>query len=274
MYDGLNNTLLGGNPIILITLTLIIVLYYFVFSNLGVSSNNSYISSGGETGKSGLGGIEILLWALFIFLLLINGLQYFFQIDIKTAIKNIFTPEPQIDISILQEKPVEETKESEFQLSGGSEQVFHVSNNEYTYDDAQALCKAYGARLASYNEIEESYKSGGEWCSYGWSKDQLALYPTQKETYDRLKKIPGHERDCGRPGVNGGFIANPNVRFGVNCYGYKPKITSKEITLMEKATPYPITEKDKLLQKQINYYKKQLPDILISPFNNNNWSQV
>ena len=28
--------------------------------------------------------------------------------------------------------------------------------------------------------------------------------------------------NCGRPGVNGGYFDNPNIKFGVNCYGQKP----------------------------------------------------
>jgi hypothetical protein len=27
---------------------------------------------------------------------------------------------------------------------------------------------------------------------------------------------------CGRPGINGGYFANPNIKFGANCYGVKP----------------------------------------------------
>ena len=28
---------------------------------------------------------------------------------------------------------------------------------------------------------------------------------------------------CGNPGINGGYFANPDLKFGVNCYGIKPK---------------------------------------------------
>ena len=34
--------------------------------------------------------IEIVMWALFIFLVLVNGLQYFFSVDIKTTIEIYF----------------------------------------------------------------------------------------------------------------------------------------------------------------------------------------
>ena len=109
--------------------------------------------------------------------------------------------------------------ENDIERDLGMKEVFHIPGAYYTYDDSKAICKAYGGRLASYNEIEEVYNDGGEWCSYGWSKDQQILYPTQKKTFDRLQKIPGHEHDCGRQGVNGGYVSNKNARFGVNQIG-------------------------------------------------------
>ena len=59
-------------------------------------------------------------------------------------------------------------------------QVFNVSNNLYTYEEAQAVCKAFDASLATYDQIENAYESGGEWCNYGWSEGQMAFFPTQK----------------------------------------------------------------------------------------------
>jgi hypothetical protein len=102
----------------------------------------------------------------------------------------------------------------------------------------------------------------------------MALFPTQKLTFDNLQKIKGHEHDCGRPGVNGGYIANPNVKFGVNCFGYKPKITSEEEEMMQNTTPYPKTEKDINMEKQVDFWKTKIDDILLSPFNYSTWSKV
>ena len=186
-------------------------------------------------------------------LVLINGIQYFFELDIRTAINNIFKGKPEVDITVAPEKKfIEKTgnklskdlknigKEVEndlglgnFREGGGGSglgrgEVFNVSRNNYTYDEAKAMCKAYGAKLATYNQIEDAYKSGAEWCNYGWSADQMAFYPTQKNTWKKLQKIKGHEHDCGRPGINGGYIDNPNVRFGVNCFGTKPAISAEE----------------------------------------------
>ena len=68
-------------------------------------------------------------------------------------------------------------------------QVFHVKNNKHTYDEAKALCKAFDSDLADYKQIEDAYNNGAEWCSYGWSKDGMALYPTQLSTWKTMQQI-------------------------------------------------------------------------------------
>jgi len=153
-------------------------------------------------------------------------------------------------------------------------QVFNIPGNYYTYNDAKAMCSAYGAELATYDQLEKAYNNGAEWCNYGWSANQLALFPTQKKTYDILQGTPGHENDCGRPGINGGYIANPNVKFGVNCYGDKPKIRRDEEELMKTSKPYPQTEQDIAFQKKVDEMRNNLDQILLSPFNRDTWGSV
>ena len=152
--------------------------------------------------------------------------------------------------------------------------MFNIPGNDYVYPDAKALCSAYGSRLATYKEVEDSYKGGAEWCNYGWSEGQMALFPTQQKTFDTLQKIEGHENDCGRPGVNGGYMKNPAVRYGVNCYGYKPQMTPEEEDLMANNTIYPKTKKDIAMEERVTYWKDKLKEILVSPFNHNSWSKI
>lgn len=153
-------------------------------------------------------------------------------------------------------------------------QVFNIPENTYTYEDAQAVCKAYGSRLATYSEIESAYQKGGEWCNYGWSDGQMALFPTQQNTWNNLQHIEGHQHDCGRPGINGGYMANPDLKFGVNCYGYKPRMTPEEEELMATQPLYPKSEKDIAMEKQVSYWKTKLSQILVSPFNSTTWSRL
>lgn len=246
IYNSLNNSVASVNPLVLLALTLIIVFYFLVFSYLGYNVGGTGSSQVIQT--PGMKIIEVIMWGLLVFLVLINGLQYFFKIDITTAIKNLFTGQPEVAVNIKPEEKYLQTKSKEVEKveekivdevekdlglgnlvdkgresGSGPGEVFNIPQNIYTYDNAEALCKAYGAELATYDQIESAYKSGAEWCNYGWSADQMAFYPTQKTTWQKLQKIKGHKHDCGRPGINGGYIKNPNVRFGVNCYGNKPK---------------------------------------------------
>jgi hypothetical protein len=100
----------------------------------------------------------------------------------------------------------------------------------------------------------------------------MALFPTQQKTFDHLQTIPGHEQDCGRPGINGGYMINPQLKFGVNCYGHKPRITGEEEELMENTTPYPLTAEDIAFQARVDYWKNKVNEILVSPFNSGSWS--
>ena len=179
MYDFIGGSITKGNPIILIVLTVVIVLYYVLFSYLGVSTNQA--TSVVPPGSASLTFIEIVMWGMFLFLIVINGVQYLFNVDIKTGVKNLFSPVPEIDIQVTTEG---ETTVPEIMFE---DQVFHIPNNIYTYNDAKAVCKAYDSRLATYEEVESAYRKGAEWCGFCWSADQMALYPTQHKTWKTPK---------------------------------------------------------------------------------------
>ena len=205
----------------------------------------------------------------FLTIVLMNALRYFYGANIVAKISKLFSQEPQVDIAVT---TTDDAAGAPVPELTHSKQVFHVPGNHYTFDDAKAVCAAYGGKLASYNQMEDAYEDGADWCSYGWSEDQMAFFPTQEEKWKKLQKIEGHKHDCGRPGINGGYIANPNVKFGVNCYGYKPDITPYESQLMRESTGLPTTKKDQEFQKLVKEWKKKIPQILISPFNKNEWS--
>ena len=271
-----NNTMTVGMPAIILLLVIIFI-FIIVFSTLGKSNNGSNVfnSSSESTTLNGNGSstvLSIILGGVLIVVFLLYGLQIFFDINLTAQLNNLFTDTPSLDLTVEQPGPGPEPEPvPEIKIK---KQVFHIPDNKYTYDDAQALCKAYGANLATYNQLEKAYKNGGEWCSYGWSDRQLALFPTQKDTWNYLQTVEGHENDCGRAGINGGYIANPNVRFGVNCYGYKPKITQEESEIMQTASLYPKNLEDIKEEKQVNYWKQKIPDILVAPFNKNVWSLI
>jgi hypothetical protein len=279
-YNILNDIL--SNPSVIIIVVAVLLFYIVTFFSLGDSTSSSssstnmsdLFSSSSSSNTSGSSSnftyLGILAIAIFIILVIINGFQYFFGIDVIAKISNLFSGQPVVDISVdttnAQPSTIEEIKLYP--------QVFNIPGNDYVYPDAKALCSAYGARLATYKEVEDAYKGGAEWCNYGWSEGQMALFPTQQKTWDKLQKIEGHENDCGRPGVNGGYMKNPAVRYGVNCYGYKPRMTQEEEELMANAPIYPKTKKDIAMEERVKYWKDKLSTILVSPFNHTRWSKI
>jgi len=147
----------------------------------------------------------------------------------------------------------------------GSE-VFHIADNQFTYDEASAVCAAYGAQLATLEQVMESYNHGAEWCGYGWSAGGMALYPTQKATWTELQREidPGKRTACGRPGVNGGYM-EPSNKFGVNCFGHKPK---GDFT---PPSPLPTTDPD-AFKRMVNKFKEMLKSMNVSPWSRGSWS--
>ena len=151
------------------------------------------------------------------------------------------------------------------------EQVFNIGNNIFTYKDAPAICQAYGAKLATYDQMKKAYDEGANWCNYGWTNGQMALYPTQYNSWKKLQNGPEKTRNsCGKPGLNGGYFENPNLQFGVNCYGKKPE-TDKSNTNMDCPLNY-LDEETIEYNKKVDEYKNKLNDYTILPFNKKEWS--
>lgn len=154
---------------------------------------------------------------------------------------------------------------------GGNAQVFNVSKNTFTYYDAEPLCNALGAELATYEQVKDAFEKGADWCNYGWVKGQTAVYPTQKETWTKLQAGPEDQRgSCGVPGLNGGFFDNPEMRFGVNCYGPKPEQSQHDAT--DAATGIPMSPEALEINRKVAEFRTEAPSLGIMPFNTNKWS--
>jgi hypothetical protein len=157
-------------------------------------------------------------------------------------------------------------------FSTGGKQVFNVSRNIYTYHDAAAVCAAVDSELATYDQVKDAYDQGADWCNYGWVKGQMAVYPTQKETYEKLQKgHPQYSNACGRPGVNGGYFDNPELLFGVNCFGVRPaKNAMDELNNSDVALP-PTTDEIEF-EKKVQKFRDEMENTTVLPFNKNSWS--
>jgi hypothetical protein len=244
---------------------LIILFYSFIYLG-GVPMSDSTI-------PGTILFIRQKIWVFLATFIILDFFEYFFNIDLL----DILIPNSVIDYLYGKSAKKEKDKEEKIdEIDEVGNEVFNISNNLYTYHDAKAICTSYGGRLATYNEMEEAYKKGAEWCSYGWSDRQMAFFPTQKSTWDKLQQTTNHKNDCGRPGINGGYMANPNIRFGVNCYGKKPKANDADITRMnaKKNAVYPKSREDILLDQKTQFWKDNADKLLkINGFNNDKWSE-
>ena len=154
-------------------------------------------------------------------------------------------------------------------LPGG--EVFNVSSNRYTYYDAEPLCKALGAELATYDQVKAAWNKGADWCNYGWVKGQMAVFPTAEETYQKLQAGPEDQRmACGRPGMNGGYFDNPEMRFGVTCVGNKPPQNKHDEAEVAKGAP--VSPDALAFDKKVSQFKSEAQHIGILPFNTGSWT--
>ena len=152
----------------------------------------------------------------------------------------------------------------------GAAEVFNISKNTFTYYDAEPLCKALGAELATYDQVKAAWSKGADWCNYGWTKGQMAVFPTSKDTYETLQKgTPEQQLSCGRPGVNGGYFDNPELLYGVNCYGPKPAQSKHDQAESVIATP--VSPEAYEFDKKVAQFKTQSESIGILPFNKKSW---
>lgn len=159
-------------------------------------------------------------------------------------------------------------------------EVFNIDQNQYSYDQAESVCRKFGADLASYEQVMSAYQGGANWCNYGWSKEQLALYPIQQSFYDELQLGPEESRSvCGKTGVNGGYFPDKSLEFGVNCFGYKPKPDPSKIiygsikgTAKEVITQQQLLSKSSEKEKKIEEEPVSIKEEDVRPFNHEKWS--
>jgi hypothetical protein len=210
--------------------------------------------------------LEILLFIFFLSVIAIIGTQYFFGINLTATLQNLFT-QPEIDISIVQPdntKPTTTTDSTTNNVTNldTKNQTFHVQG-QFDYMNAKAVCKAYGGKLANIKQVTDAYEKGAEWCNYGWSDDNMVLFPTQYKTWQSYQEL-GRKELCGRPGVNGGYNNHLLQQLGANCFGKKPKLNGPMPT-----QPIP----HEIVDKRVEYWQNKLPSLTVSPFNYTAWSQ-
>ena len=259
-----------------------------VVKNIGIAPINLPITAE-STAQTGwitilmiFGVLVFIFSVVFVFFQqeITNGLNSFFT-SVRDALGMKVSPPPPSDKNDVTKPSVPPDQESKIPATiaekmlptgaPGSE-VFAVSKNTFTYYDAQPLCKALGAELATYDQVKAAWDKGADWCNYGWVKGQNAIFPTQTDTWQKLQAGPEEERGaCGRPGINGGYFDNPELRFGVNCYGPKPAQSTHDEAIVAKRTGQPLTVGALEVEKKVNKFRSEADNIGVLPFNGNKW---
>ena len=213
-----------------------------------------------------------ILEGIMIGLIVVTGFVVFFKYVLGIDLIDIIS-----DVgSELSGEKKEDSDDKEPEVKAGpAKEVFNIGNNNYTYKEAQAVCSVFDAEVATFDQVENAYNNGGEWCNYGWTQGQMALFPTQKSSWKKLQDFPQHKHDCGRPGINGGYFKNPYLKFGVNCYGVKPDGSDNDLNRMDanNTTPYPKSPEDKETDKKVEEWKKNKDKMLVNSFNKTIWSK-
>lgn len=146
-------------------------------------------------------------------------------------------------------------------------QVFNIKENKYTLDDAPGVCGALGAEVATIDQLVDAHKKGADWCNVGWTKDGLAAFPIQYSTWKTLQdNEPNNRNICGSPGIN--LVRNdPNLLYGVNCFGIKPEPKDGE-----KVKQVIQSDAQLALQAKIAQFQKNMKAIGVASFNQDKWS--
>jgi hypothetical protein len=209
--------------------------------------------------------LEFLMLLFFIIIIAIVGSNYFFGVQLTTTLNNLFTS-PKVNIDIVEPTETDDSQTSQTsqpsqtpqsQPTPSSPETYHIQG-QFDYSIAKSVCKAYGATLATLDQVKDAFNKGGEWCDYGWTDDQMVLYPTQKSSWQKYQETENKEQ-CGIPGINGGYNKRLNQKLGVNCFGVKPPGKVPEVIAPAK------------IDDRASYWKGQ--NLNISPFNYSAWSE-
>lgn len=176
----------------------------------------------------------------------------------------------------------DKTEEKEQKNKKKSKEVFLIYN-KVNYLQAKELCKLYSGRLATKEDLEEAFKEGANWCTWGWLEGEKIGYPVQEKFWSFIEKK--HKGHCG-PTAGLNIIENvePTKLYSVTCYGKKPpkskndtdlELVLNEITaddsLQAEIERCKQSKKEAEQKKWIDEEKKK---IRIVTFNDSQWSTM
>jgi len=230
--------------------------------------------------------IETITWILFVIIVFINFFKYVLRInflDLVSDVTNLSSLPSTYDYNLSGNVIVDgNVKIGNIDLDLNLKQptqkneVFSVGKYNLNYYDAQAVCKSFDGDLATFDQIEDYYKNGGENIDgYSWSADQYAYFVVQKDTWNKMKQDPNNKNHV-RPSINGGYFSNPYVKMNAFCYAIKPNPSDFELALMDanKDVTVPKTSQDAVVDKKVNFWKQNRDNLLtVYSFNRKDWSE-
>lgn len=95
-------------------------------------------------------------------------------------------------------------------------EVFHVSGYQNSPAQAEGVCAAFGARVATRQELLDAWQLGADWCSCGYVRESSTNATVGRSLYPRQSVLSG----CGGVGIND--CGNPTIS-AINCIGPKPR---------------------------------------------------
>ena len=215
-----------------------------------------------------------------------SNIRAFLNMSVPPSVTAAVAPAPVAPVTVPAQAPQDTTpKEAtvpqpsqksivEKVLPASGNEVFNVAQNKFTYYDAEPLCNALGAELATYEQVKAAWADGADWCNYGWVKGQMAVYPTQKATYDKLQMGPADQRNvCGTVGINGGYFDNPEFKYGVNCYGQKPDQSAHDQAMLMAQGKAPKTPDTLKIDELKAEFKQEADALFVKPFNDQKWDE-
>lgn len=180
-----------------------------------------------------------------------------------------------------EKKEISSKKDKNKQEALKSKKEVFLIYDKFNYLEAKEICKNYSGRLATENDLLKAFKNGANWCSWGWLEGEKIAYPVQEKFWTKTEKV--HKGFCGpTAGINKIENVDPFKRFGINCYGIKPRRTlkdkkiEKELNEMDKVEPLSKLIRECKKEKQIEKQKKWIQDkkkkVKILSFNDIKWS--
>lgn len=199
------------------------------------------------------------------------------KLSMKNTLKNMCGIYPLIHRTIKKSMSVVKRTTSSVvnKLRLKKKEVFNIDNNAFTYNQAKKVCKAYNGKLATYNQVAAAHRRGANWCNYGWSANDMALYPIQSGFHKEIESNPKTKGNCGKPGINGGRFKDLNIKLGVNCYGYRPDAEESQLVYNTDPIYKKLVDEEKKKKTDLHKYKDLVKKsvIEIRPFNDNKWSR-